>query len=149
MAYSTNEDMLIGDLQMDTDIKTKHVEAASAEIDAKIGHIYAVPLSGLSGYAEGLVKHIANMIATGRAIMAVASGSEDGEVNAYGDSLLREGLGLLQGIISGATVLSGVTQVSEAPALGGAKIFQKDSTSPMDVFYGNVMGGKNDYWLPD
>lgn len=116
MAYCTKDDLLTGDIPLAGKYGdgTSFVDFAADEIDSQIGHIYVTPVE-LDPLEPGnrpallLLKKINILLASGRIILDMAAGGEDRELQAYGNSMLREALGLLNQITNGTIVLGGAT----------------------------------------
>lgn len=137
--YSEVVDLLLGDLTVSASIdRSRVVQDATDEIDACIGFIYELPLSPTpSGHIKLTLKRCANLIASGRLVMAVAAGGEDTSLHAYGESLLREGRMLLESIESGQIDL-GCTKKLVYSEGNAPSITNADSTSAVDAFYAYV-----------
>lgn len=152
MAYSDVSDLIIGQLTIGPLInKTSFVDMASAEIDAAIGSYYVTPVnvSLLADHSLKLLRHCANLIATGRLIMALPIPTEDNGVHAYGRYLLEEGKSILMQIVGGDVSLVGApTQEINEESGNAPKIANVDSASGVETFYQNVMGGENVGWYP-
>lgn len=144
--YSVPADMLLGDLPVAVSVnKQKYVNDAADEVDSIIGVRYATPLDvsdtgTIPRYARLFIKRVANNLATGRLILAVAAGGEDNQIHAYGWSLIQTSLDALKQIADGTYDIVGAdpadpdatTRVT-GPAIAGG-----DATSGVDAFYGLV-----------
>lgn len=145
MPYSVVDDMLIGDITVGTGSRQdKYVTDASEEIDACLGYRYELPLVevDIAPYAWLYLKRCANLIASGRWIMAMAVAGEDTSQHAYGLSLVQEGQTILQGLCGGAIDLPGAVPVDPVSTGRdvGPGIANQDASSPLDAFYSYTMG---------
>jgi hypothetical protein len=91
------------------------ITAASSEIDAKLGFIYATPfiLSGggaMPLHQAKLIEDICIKLASGRIILAATSTMEQSTIHAYGASLVRDAQVSLMAIANGEVNLA-VTMV--------------------------------------
>jgi hypothetical protein len=141
MAYSAVGDLLIGDIPLPPRFGdgTKFIDMATDEIDSQIGHIYVTPIElediPANRPARLLLKKINNFIASGRMILDMAMAGEDRELQAYGKSLLREGLDLLGKISSGKIELPAVL-INPTPASdSGPVVLNEDPESLVEGFY--------------
>lgn len=138
MAYCTINDLLIGSLPISELVdKETFVDDAADEIDAALGEIYVVPITGspLSHHAEVLLKKINSHLATGRLITVLAIGAEDTSVQAYGLMLINEAMALLMRIAAGQIKLTGAT--TQEPDHGndtGPGIRNRDQYSSVESF---------------
>ncbi len=142
--YCERGDLLIGDLPLPANMAEGFIQAAVDEIDSVLGVNYILPIDTALAdpTADLTLKRIAVLLASGRLIMAQATGSEDEGVHAYGMYLLREGKDLLCKVESGALPLIGVTKREEYADTGNTPyIKQEDSVSPIDAYYSTVSRG--------
>ena len=139
--YSKVGDLLTGDVTIGGSFdRDRYVQDATDEINSRIGFTYQLPLSPVPAEHIALtLKRCANLIATGRLVMAVAMGSEDASVHAYGASLLSEGQQLLTAIDCGHIDL-GCAKLAVQSEGNAPTIVQADSSSAVDAFYGYVNG---------
>lgn len=151
--YSTTDEMVLGDLETSLD-RVKFITMATTEMNAVIGRVYVVPLTGLADYATLFLKQCSILISSGRFIMASAIGAESESTHAYGQSLLDEGKMMLQQILNGDVLLSGADPAPGTGTTGNApSIQQGDIYSGVDSFY-QWMGSDYDatlagpYWRP-
>jgi hypothetical protein len=146
VAYCAKEDLLTGDIPLAGKYGdgTSFVNFAADEIDAQIGHVYvtpivyANPLDPKSKPAQLLLKKINILLASGRIILDMAAGSEDNNLHAYGNSMLREGINLLKMISSGQIDLYGATRVNApdvVPDNTAVSVIQDDPYSLVESFY--------------
>ena len=144
--YSTPADMLLGDLPIAVSVnKQKYVNDAADEIDSLIGVRYTTPLdmsgsSPIPRYARLFVKRVANNLATGRLILAVAAGGEDNQVHAYGWSLVQSALDAVKQIADGTYDIIGAVDANPTASnrTRGPVTSGQDATSGVDAFYGHV-----------
>lgn len=153
MAYSTEDDLLVGDLALSPILDTgKFVKEAAEEMDSKLGFIYTLPLPGdLPEYQKLLLKGINNKLASGRLIMAVAIGGEDSTVHAYAARLVQEATQELLAIANGIVELAADRAVAPADVQAGSRtpsIKNLDSESAVEAFTNNFVNGENWYWRP-
>jgi hypothetical protein len=153
VAYSAEEDLLLGDLRVSEKIdKGKYVDDAAEEIDSKIGELYVLPLSAvapatdLAPHSRILLKRINNQLATGRLILALHGGDE--HLHAYGLSLVNGALGELAMIANGVTSLVGAARVAGSGEGAGPSIVNQDAYSATAAFEAFVMGGVDTIWRP-
>ncbi len=134
-AYCEPNDLLIGDIGGLEDAKQRAIDSASEDIDAQIGFIYEIPLSGQSSHITLLLKGICKKLASGRLLMAQAAASEDNSVHQYGKSLLDEAVRELWSIRNGQIEL-GAVKVTQKQTTGNAPtIIQGDAVSGVDAYY--------------
>ncbi len=139
ITYSTDADLLIGDITYDTGTTDRFRVIAKNEIDSKLGWLYVLPLTGITSHITLILQNIESHIATGRLILDRAAGGEDSALQAYGASLLKEGQDDLMMIMSGMLVLTGAQRIASEAAEGNApSIIEGDMTSGVDAYYGWV-----------
>jgi len=145
MAYSTVDDLLLGDMAFSDRVdKTTFIDDAADEIDSKIGVLYALPLniSLLDTRAKATLKRINNWLATGRLILSMAAGDKD--LNKYAEYMITTALAALAEVASGAVGLGGAVLADTSANSGtGPSILNHDSVSAIDVFEAAVMGWTN------
>lgn len=145
-AYSTTDDLLIGDVQLPVgNDGTKYVNQAADEIDSRLGFIYATPFnlatgSTLSRPAQLLVKQLSIHISSGRAMMDLSTSGENGMPNPYGKYLLDQAEAMLALIVEGRVILDGAAPAN--PGDGGTTEFSSrvlihnaDPYSMVEAFY--------------
>jgi hypothetical protein len=109
VAYCERSDLLTGDIPLASKYGNgeNFVNLAADEIDAQIGHIYVTPIvfdeSTPTKVAKVrpsklLLKKINTLLASGRIILDMAAGGEDNNLHAYGRSMVREAINLLEQI---------------------------------------------------
>lgn len=152
MAYSEAEDLLLGDLMVGGEVeKLRFVQDAADEIDARIGARYQTPLvlTSLANHSKALIKKIANHLATGRLIMAVATPTEDNGVQSYAMYLVSEAQRDLTAIANGMLDLVGATPQDPFASVGnGPFVANVDADSGVETFYRFAMGGEPVGWTP-
>jgi len=151
VTYSSKDDLLIGDLPCKDDLKDKHVDDASNEIDSKLGFLYVVPFtsSTVSVPAWILIQRIANNLASGRLLLEINQSRELGsmgyqngpvKVVSYGQSLIDEAEATLTMILKGDIDLNppGDDDGDDGGlgALHGARVANLDPYSQVEAFYG-------------
>lgn len=145
MTYSSVDDLLLGDITLGSKARPdKYVQDATDEIDSCLGFRYVLPLdldleslTAIPKYAQLVLKQCANKLASGRLIMALASGDEDTSMHAYGWALVQEGMITLNGLCSGMIDLPNAVPVNPV-AVGrdvGPALGNQDSSSAVDAFY--------------
>lgn len=134
-AYSAVGDLLIGDVQVGSFLDPqKFIDDAAAEMDARIGMVYVLPLPTLEPHLITLLKLINNRLASGRLIMAAAIAAEDKELHAYGESLIRDAYDDLKKILDGSIQLDGAV-VRDTGNYGlGPSVNGGDAVSWVDAF---------------
>lgn len=129
----------------------KYVNDAADEIDIAIGRLYKTPVL-LQG-AEAMEKYATTLtflqrlnahLATGRIIMSIAAPGEDGQLNAYGWSLVQNAQQLLLEIKDGEIVLEGApsnsnTTDDETVSTPRMVVANLDSESGVEHFYNNIL----------
>lgn len=137
--YSTADELLIGDLTVSPAVKQKHVDAATREVDERLGFNYQTPFtqSSVSRPAWFLIKRIANYIASGRLLLETDQSGEDNGVHAYGLYLLQEVDTILEPILNGEINLSPPSDDLPDPTTPhGARVSNVDPYSQVEAFYG-------------
>ncbi len=155
ITYSPAEDLLVGDMKFhDPNVKVRYLIGAAREINAALGSTYALPLdlaaiAAASPASIAYLEDTSTKIASGRLIMSMAVGDESGNVNAYGFSLLQEGLAQLMALRTGAVDLVGATPVeSTIEDYRGPRVINYDEESAVDAFYSQMMRGEPWRWSP-
>lgn len=148
MPYSEESDLLVGDMPLPKGMRPqKYVDDATNEIDSVIGFIYKTPVPMLDDSpavrpTRLLLKRLANMLATGRLIMAMTTGGQRLELHAYGADLVRQAVATLAQIGSGEIVLAGAELLDpvagDDPAFTGPQIANVDDESNVEAFYDRV-----------
>ena len=146
--YSTVADLLIGDMPVAVGFsKQKFVDDAADEVDSVLGRRYVTPLdvsesSQIPRHARLFVKRVANHLASGRLILALAAGGEDQALHAYGWHLVKNATEALAQIASGEYDLTGAPEVPGGDAANaGPSIQNVDASSGVEAFYQNGGGG--------
>lgn len=148
MAYSTKDDLLTGDIPLAGKYGdgSNFVALAADEIDAQIGHIYVTPVvfdtstpekAAKNRPARLLLKKINNLLASGRIVLDMAAGGEDASLHAYGASMWKEGIDLLNQISSGGIRLTDAPLLDERDddENNRVSIAQEDPYSLVQGFY--------------
>jgi phage gp36-like protein len=147
--YCDPGELLVGDLPIGDEDRTRFTQAATDEINSKLGSRYVLPLSGISPHALLNLKRACQLIATGRYILAAGTASEDGAPNAYGLYCLREGQDILKAICDGDIELTGAARVeSMANSAFLPSVVLGDASSAVDTFYDFTMRDRNVGWSP-
>lgn len=142
--YCGLEDLLLGDLTLPRYMGdgSQFVNIAAEDIDSSLGHIYVTPIEIVGSdptYRAStlMLKRINRLLASGRIILDLAAAGEDSDLHAYGRSLYREGMDLLQKIVTGDIVLAGADRVDAGldAASTGPRIINEDSASLVESFY--------------
>lgn len=150
VTYSAVVDLLIGDQEVKTDIKTRHVIDASNEIDSKLGFLYDVPFTeaAVSAPAWILIKRVANNFASGRLLLEVNQSREGASIGyqglpvkvvSYGQSLIDDAQTVIQMIIDGKINLNPPDPGESDNPLNqqhGMRVVNLDPHSPVEAFYG-------------
>lgn len=139
MGYSTIEDLLLGDIPLPPNA-AKYVNDASDEIDSKLGLRYVTPIVVSDDVANRstklLLKRIANFLASGRLILALASPQEVQFQNAYARDLVNSATAALDAISSGDVPLPGATYLDTTDlGTSGPIINNLDAASNVESFY--------------
>lgn len=143
MAYATEEDLLVGDLELHPALDVeKFINDAANEINSKLGTVFQVPIpvgstATVEPHARLTLKRINAHLASGRLILAVAQGGEDGSLHAYGRYLVNEAQGEIRQILADPEgMLPGALVRDDLLTDTGPTIAQQDATSPVEAFYG-------------
>lgn len=158
MAYSSTEDLLVGDLAWSPRLPpSKFVDGAAEEIDTKLAVLYKLPLEkdglplSVNSWELRLLKQINNKLASGRAIMAFSVSSEDTAVHAYGSSLVREALSELMLVANGELLLDAQRVDSTVTVSAMSRVpetINHDEESLLLGFENTVLKGKPWYSRP-
>ncbi len=137
MAYCTVADLLKGDLPLAAQYGdgTGFINTAADEMDVVLGQLYVTPIVLLETPENRpsllWLKTCNKFIASGRLVLDIAIAAEDDNLNAYGLSMLNQGLAMLTAIQTGAASITGATLLD--PTAGthatGPMIFNEDSIS--------------------
>lgn len=144
--YCRVEDLLIRtDLSLPSGIDAqKYINDAADEIDSKIGTLYAtpvvIPTDKQIAFRTTILtlKHVNAQLATGRIIMSISSPTENSELDAYGNYLVREANAVINKIANRAIILEGAPPNTNAPteyAVSKTHIYNLDDTSSVEAFY--------------
>lgn len=144
--YCTVDDLLIrSDLTLPSGIDAqKYVNDAADEIDSRIGLLYRTPVKiateDLEKYRTTLLmlKSINAQLATGRIIMSISSPSENSELDAYGNYLVREANTRINQIANRNYILEGAAPNENTPeesTVSRTMIYNLDPDSSIESFY--------------
>lgn len=147
MAYSSTDDLLLGDLLLPAEFDLdKWVNLASDEMDSRLGFTYVIPLTGLTDTESLFLRDINNKLASGRLILAQAIGGEDNRLQAYGESLIKDALASLNALTMGDIDLSAAPRIEESADNADAPgVINHDHESLMLGFENTVLRGEP--WL--
>lgn len=159
MPYSTAQDLMFGSIPVPADVD-KWITVADDEIDAGVGRLYVTPLTfpgdTVSRPGMLLIKRASAMLATGRAIMAIDSGSQEDNLHQYAAYLVKQGCKIIEDIVDGELTLPGVQLVNPESATTAPKIYNVDASSAVEDFFSNfqapsVLDGEPivPYWYPN
>lgn len=129
MAYSSPEDLLLGDMIIAESVdRQKFVDLAAEEIDSKIGWVYELPLRvpgtdpvtstswlALPSHQRTTLKSINNRLASGRLILTLDIAGEESQLHAYGWHLVNSALEDLMVIANDKVDLNAVRIGAENP----------------------------------
>ena len=152
MSYATPEDLLLGDIELSSDVDPQvWLDRAAEEIDQKLSSTYVLPLSGLTATSAALLKRLNAQLATGRLLLMLDGATQD--LHAYGNSLVQDALGEIAGLASGMTKLPDAVRVTGAPASTSPMVANKDAYSAVDAFEAafmrsDVPASMPVYWQP-
>ena len=146
--YSSVDNLLVGQMPLPKGLVPQtFVDDATDEIDSMIGFRYATPVdiwsdgSPVVRPARLLLKRVANMIASGRLIMAMSSNSSRTDLHPYGASLVRDATKILEMIGNGEILLEGAPPVNpdeQAAEISGPLIANLDAESNVESFYSRI-----------
>lgn len=148
MPYCKNQDLLIGDISLSPTLsRESFIRDAADEMDARLGFVYTLPLTGIQPHAVTLLKMINARLASGRLLMSLAAPAEDDGVHRYGEWLIKQAYDDLYAICNGTINLAGATLIADPnPAL--AAVYNHDEESAVDMFENTVMRGVPSWWMP-
>jgi hypothetical protein len=158
--YSAVGDLLLGDLVTHSALdKAQFVKDAFDEMNSMLGTVFEIPIdvtasSPIPEHARLLLKRINNHLATGRLILAVAIGGEDGSLHAYGLYLVREAYARIREILENPQAYLPDAVLRDDILLDtGPTIAHQDAESAVSAFYGTFMGRSfpaiNPPWIPE
>lgn len=147
--YSEEGDLLIGDMMLSPTLdKSRYIQAAADDINAKLGYLYKLPLvnqafGALPEYQKLLLKSINNKLASGRLILDVAVGGEQATLHAYGMRLINEATNDLMCIANGDVQLDSERRVTDAESASTMvpSVRNYDEESLLLGFENSVMRG--------
>jgi hypothetical protein len=148
MAYCSENDLLVGDMEFSAATsKESFVRDAANEMDARLGFVYVLPITGIPAHAQTLLKMINARLASGRLLMSIAAPAEDDGVHRYGEWLIKEAYNDLHAICNGSIQLAGATSTADPTPRSGAS-YNHDEESAFDMFENQVMRGVPSWWQP-
>lgn len=143
MAYCEVADLLTGNLPLATQYGDGQgfIDTAADEMDTVLGQMYVTPIVleqiPANRPSQLWLKTCNKFIASGRLILDIAIAAEDDNLNAYGLSLLNQGLAMLKAIQDGAASITGAIPLD--PNAGayqtGPMIFNEDKYSLVQAGY--------------
>lgn len=142
MTYAQPDSGLLGGIPVGAGTSLQsYFDDAADEIDAAIGFTYKTPVA--TGGDGGplprpvtlILKRINRYLASGRYIMAVASGGEDNGLHAYGLSLVREAQAALGRIAEGDNVIDAERIIDKDKERLAPKIQNAEAKSNVDAYY--------------
>lgn len=144
--YCGLTDLLKGDLDLPRYMGdgSQFVNMAAEDIDSHLGHIYVTPIEVLdiprNRPTKLMLKRINRLLASGRMVLDLATAGESTDLHAYGRSLVKEAMDLLEKIASGEIVLAGASRIDEVvdptgQHFTGPRITNEDSYSLVQAFY--------------
>lgn len=149
MAYSTVDDLIVGDMMISARVdKNKFVNDAAEEIDSKLGFLYVLPLAPLALHESTLLKQINNKLASGRLILTLDIAGEETVLHAYGLRLITEAMNDLMLLANGTINLSSTMTTTSALRDNVPGIYNHDEESAVDIFEAHVLRGEPSYWNP-
>lgn len=137
--YSHVPDLLVGDVVIAADIKQRHVNNATDEVDSKLGFDYPTPFTPDNTSRQGwlLIKRLANFYASGRLLLEIAQVGEQQQINSYGKSLVDQADEVVACILKGDINLS-PESVEPDPVQNQFLIQNLDPVSQVEAFYGYI-----------
>lgn len=154
MSYSSEGDLILGDLQIPAAVsKQDFIDSAAEEIDSKIGFLYVLPIpfNDLPLHQQLLLKQINNKLASGRLILTLDIAGEETSLHAYGLRLITEAMNELMCIANGDVDLTAPRTNpydSSTDNNKAAAIVNHDAESAVDMFENSFMRGEPSYWNP-
>jgi len=144
--YCGLEDLLKGDLELPRYMGdgSQLVNMAAEDMDSHVGHIYVTPIEVAATPANRptilMLKRINRCLASGRMLLDIAAAAENTDLHAYGRSLVKEAMDLLEKIAAGEIVLQGAERIEEVldpdgEHFTGPKINNEDNYSLVQSFY--------------
>jgi hypothetical protein len=147
VAYAASDSALLGGIPAsDTATMQKYFDDAADEMDATLGFLYETPITktheggSLPRPVVLILARINRFLASGRYIMAVASAGEDGQVNAYGYSLVKEAQTALNSIAQGEVELDAVRLPNPGSSRRTPRVANAEDESNVDAFYDAFTG---------
>lgn len=142
--YSTTDDLLLGDVPLPGYLNAqKFVDDAANEIDSYIGYVYQTPIDmtdpgPVARPARLTLMRIAQHLSSGRLMLAIAAGTQDDRLNAYGAALVKEAVDTLKLVAEGELPIEGALPIDESGTIAptGPSILNIDQFSAVEAFYG-------------
>lgn len=146
--YCGLTDLMKGDLELARYMGdgSGYINLAAEDIDSHLGHIYVTPIEVLVADPRYrpttlMLKRVNRLLASGRMILDLAAAGEDSDLHAYGRSLLREAMDLLNKIALGDIVLAGAERLDDGEVVPtGPRVVNEDSESLVEAFYSRFNG---------
>jgi phage gp36-like protein len=141
--YSTVNDLLLGDVPLPGYLNAqKFVDDAANEIDSYIGYTYETPIDmddpgTVARPARLTLNRIAAHLSSGRIMLAIAAGTQDDRLNAYGAKLVEEAIATLKLMAEGEIPIEGGIPVGGTGTVAptGPSILNIDQFSAVETFY--------------
>jgi hypothetical protein len=155
-AYCGLEDLLKGDLDLPRYMGdgSQFVNMAAEDIDSHLGHIYVTPIevedTPRNRPTTLMLKRINRLLASGRIVLDLATAGEQDNLHAYGRSLVKEAMDLLEKIAAGEIVLAGAERIDDVvnpdgENFSGPAIHNEDSYSLVQAYYDRFNPAKMEY----
>lgn len=146
MPYSSENDMLLGNIPAPMSLKTQYLNLATDEIDSVIGLTYETPVdvtdsptNPVKRPARLLLKNISIWLSSGRLMLATSANGEDDQLHAYAKYLVDQATSMLMKIGSGEVALDDAPKNEEdVDAEAGALIYNIDPESNVEAFYDRI-----------
>lgn len=146
--YCTTTDLLIGDIQLSSTLsKESFVRDAADEMNARLGFVYILPITGIPAHATTLLKMINARLASGRLLMSIAAPAEDDGVHRYGEWLIKQAYDDLYAICNGQIILGGAVPAID-PNPNSAMISNHDEESAFEMYENSFYRGQPSWWQP-
>jgi hypothetical protein len=140
--YITEDDVDFGEMVLPSYVNiTEKIQEAANDMDAVIGKRYRLPLVLSDQDPEHkstvlLLKKLNRFLTIGRVVIDAAIGSEDNNLQAYGNYHLRAAESELKAIADGRTDIPGQKLIGKGETrVTGPMITNRDRVSFVDAFY--------------
>ena len=154
--YCATTDLLLGEIPIPAYIsQAKFITDTAEEIDVALSVRYVTPVvvtvTAVNRPTTLFLKQVNAKLASGRILMAAASGHQDDQINAYAKYLIEQAFQALYRVCEGEYILPGATQHAPHPDdSGGVRIYNEDATSAVTDFYARVTDPvPQDVWYPE